>query len=362
MRKRIYAVCLCFLLLLTGCGSKKDNEGIKTTEKVATTEERTTEEGTTGVDTEEITITTTEENDISEEDKWNVPINYTWNPHVYGDIFKELYGEEDEEKIYVLIDAVLAREESCDFDVKNSEIIWDFGLIIQQICPLFDKLVSDYSFESGVAYFEYRYDKAEHEEIIKNFKDRIEDIICSSVMETDNQTMAALAIYHFYSRSIEYDHEAVDDFNADITPYRALMEYEGICQSFASAYTYLLLQCGITAVNISSFVDDLAHEWTLVKLNGNYYHMDPTYEEGYGGEGLIFFGMTNDIREIFDYPIDNFNVMNIWLGSDIQANDDTFANLWNINMIDTIVRDESGMTIHGVNYENWQSVNVIIPY
>lgn len=343
MRKRIYAVCLCFMLLLTGCGTKKDNEETETTEKIAITEE-----GITGVETEE--------------DKWNVPINYTWNPHVYGDILKELYGEEGEEDLYGLIDAVLAREESCDFDVSNSGIIWDLGLIMQQICPLFDKLVSDYSIEAGVAYFEYRYDMEQHEEIIKNFKDRIEDIICSSVMETDNQTMTALAIYHLYSSSIEYDHEAVDDFNADITPYRALVEYEGICQSFSSAYTYLLLQCGITAVNISSFNDDAAHQWTLVKLNGNYYHMDPTYEEGYGGEGLIFFGITSDIREIFDYPVEHFNVMNIWSGSDIQANDDTFANLWNINVIDKIVRDESGMTIYDANGEYGQDAGVLIPY
>ena len=44
---------------------------------------------------------------------------------------------------------------------------------------------------------------------------------------------------------------------------------------------------------------DAAHEWTLVKLNGNYYRVDPTYEEGYGGEGLLFFEMTNDRRAFF---------------------------------------------------------------
>lgn len=352
MRKRIFTICLCFLLLLTGCGSKKYKEKIETTEKVATTEE-----GTAGVDTEG--------KDVSEEDEWNVPINYTWNPHVYGDIFKELYGEEGEEgeeELYGLIDAVLAREETYYFDVNNSQLMWDIGLLAQQVFPLFSILVSDYNFDTGVVYLEYRYDMEQHEEIIKNFKDRIEDIICSSVMETDNQTMAALAIYHFFSSRIEYDYEAMEEFGADVTPYRALMEYEGICQSFAGAYTYLLLQCGIPAVTVSGYNGDAAHEWTLVKLNGNYYHVDPTYEEGYGGEGLLFFGMTNDRREFYEYPVDSFNVMNIWWGSDIQANDETFANLWNINEIDTIVRDESGMTIHGVNYENGQSVNVLIPY
>ena len=173
MRKRIYAIYLCFLLLLTGCGSKKDNKVIETTAKVATTEIETT-----GVDTEE----TTEETPTTiEEDKWNVPINYTWNPHVYGDILKELYGEEDEENLYRLIDAVLAGEESCDFDVNNSGIIWDIDLIMQQICPLFDKLVSDYSFEAGVAYFEYRYDKTQHDEIIEEF-----------MLYRDNEEMAQM--------------------------------------------------------------------------------------------------------------------------------------------------------------------------
>lgn len=361
MSKRIYAVCLCFLLLFTGCGSKKDNEEIKTTDNIATTEEETTE-----VDTEETTaettVTATEEKDIAEEDKWNVPIQYTWNPHVYGDMMKELYGEEGEEALYGLIDAVLAREETHAFEVENSGITWDFGLIMQQICPLFDELVSDYSFEEGTAYFVYCYDKAEHEEIIKNFKDRMEEIICSSVMETDNETMTALALYHYFSSRIAYDYEAMEAVDADVSPYRALMEYEGICQSFAAAYAYLLSQCGIPAVSISSFNETAAHEWTLVQLNGIYYHMDITYEEGYSGEGLVFFGMTNDIRESFDYPVDNYNVMNIWLGSDIQADDDTFSDLWNIEKVERIERDESGMTIYGGNYEYEQDISVLIPY
>lgn len=355
MKKRICAVCLIFILLLTGCGIKAPKEETVTTEAVATTEVETT-----GVDTEETTEETTEA--VTEEDKWNVPVNHTWNPHVYGEIFMEMYGEEDEENLYRLIDAVLAREETCAFELSNEAIIWDLSLIMDQICPLFSKLLSDYRVEAGVVYLEYNYDKAQQDEMIQAFKDSVEHIISSSVMETDNQTMAALAIYHFYSSVVSYDYAAVGDYNADISTYRALVDYWGICQSFSDAYTYLLLQCGITAVVVSSFNADAAHQWTLVKLNGNYYHMDPTYEDGYGGEGLVFFGMTDTVRELYDFPIEKFNVMNMWGCNDFQANDDTFAKLWNIYVVDRIVRDESGMTIYGANGGDGQDESFLIPY
>lgn len=355
MMKRIFAFCLCVILLLTGCAVNTDNEGVQTSGKDSTTEVETSHIAT--AQTTEETIST----DI-EKDKWNVPIDYTWNPHVYGDIMKELYGEEIEEDLYRLIDAVLAREESCDFDVSNEAVISDLQFITTLICPLFDKLVNDYSFEAGTVSFEYKYDKAQHDEVINKFKDRIEYIICSSVKETDNQTMTALAIYHYYSGIITYDYAAMDDIYADVSTYRALVEYEGVCQSFAGAYAYLLLQCGIPAVDISSYNKNLAHAWTLVKLNGNYYHMDPTYEEGYGGAGLKCFGMTNEVREFYDYPVENFNVLNIWWGSDIKADDDRFSDLRCIEVVDKIVRDESGMTIYGANGEDEQNASVLIPY
>lgn len=348
MKKRICIVCFCVLLFFTGC---------KSTENTELTEKNTaTQEETNGTDTED--------KDVSEEEKWNAPINYTWNPHVYGDILKELYGEKSEEEFYGLVDAVLAREESCPFDTENSQFMYDICFIVKQAFPIFEKLVADYRFEEGKAYFEYCYDITQHEAYIKEFKEKIEEIICSSVTETDNQTMAALAIYHFFSERITYDDEGVGDFGVDITPYRALMEYEGICQSFASAYVYLLLQCNIPAVNISGYNDDAAHEWTLVKLKGKYYHMDPTFEEGWGGNGLSFFGMTNERREFHDFPVDGFNVMNIWWGSDIQAEDESFAELWNIKEVYGILRDKSGMTIFGMGdvYGADEEISVLIPY
>ena len=74
--------------------------------------------------------------------------------------------------------------------------------------------------------------------------------------------------------------------------------------------------------------------------------------------------MTNERREFHDFPVDGFNVMNLWWGSDIQAEDESFAELWNIKEVYGILRDKSGMTIFGMGdvYGADEELSVLIPY
>ena len=138
----------------------------------------------------------------------------------------------------------------------------------------------------------YNYQSEEHKQFIDQFKARIKAILTSQLKPEYNDVEKALLLYRYISQSITY----VD--SSDVSPYNALMNGEGICQSYAGAYEFLLNQVGISCLSSGAFLTDKnAHAWTVVKLGKNYYHMDPTFENSSTkGNGLVYFGMNDDRR------------------------------------------------------------------
>lgn len=72
-----------------------------------------------------------------------------------------------------------------------------------------------------------------------------------------------------------YEHEAI-----------GILKYgDGVCDAYASITGLLLTEAGIESVPISgsTFVEEgINHSWNLVKINGNYYHLDVTFNDRNG--------------------------------------------------------------------------------
>lgn len=69
---------------------------------------------------------------------------------------------------------------------------------------------------------------------------------------------------------------------------------EGVCQSYTDAYAMLLDKVGIShKAVVSSSMD---HTWNLVQLDGEWYHVDVTWDDPVGGpERHIYFGLTDEL-------------------------------------------------------------------
>ena len=85
---------------------------------------------------------------------------------------------------------------------------------------------------------------------------------------------------------------------------------------------------GIEAVSAGGLsADDTAREWTLVRLDNAYFFMDPTFENGKGGHGLKYFGMTTAVCvNAVNYIEQTFNIgecNQIW-GSEYYGHRRTF--------------------------------------
>jgi hypothetical protein len=101
--------------------------------------------------------------------------------------------------------------------------------------------------------------------------------------------------------------------NNDQTIYGALVERQAVCAGYARAYQYLMQRAGIPAWYITgssyrpgSSVPE-GHAWTMVCLDGNWYHSDLTWDDQ-GNLGNIYYAYLNVTTEQIkkDHIIDTF--------------------------------------------------------
>lgn len=67
------------------------------------------------------------------------------------------------------------------------------------------------------------------------------------------------------------------------TLYGALVDKEPVCDGYSKAFNYLLSKVGINTLFVTSSA--MSHAWSMVELNGNYYHVDVTWDDDDGGVG-----------------------------------------------------------------------------
>ena len=305
-------LCLALAFSLFGCGLKADEEPVVPEPSAAVTTEKPIPD-------------------------YEQSVDYTWKPNVLSEIYADIFGETFVADYGAMIDAFLNYESS--FACTSAQNVDAINYAAASCFPLLnmDVLYVQYDETQKLGILDYTMTKQEHLAAIEAFKNSLTDFITGCVMKSDNELTTALALYMSYSASISYDYAALNDEGVDIeimpdlSSYRALTEYEGICQSFGPAYAYLCLQMGIDAVAAGGLsTDNTAHEWTLVTLDGSYYYMDTTFENGEGGMGLKYFGMTTAERVAAGGYIEKtFNIgecNELW-GPEISVNNERFSAL-----------------------------------
>lgn len=80
--------------------------------------------------------------------------------------------------------------------------------------------------------------------------------------------------------------------------YGVLIEGEAVCEGYARALQYLCNKSGIECLFITGMSKDQHHGWNLVKLGGEFYHIDPTWNDPTGAPGdyitYTYFGLTDE--------------------------------------------------------------------
>ena len=97
----------------------------------------------------------------------------------------------------------------------------------------------------------------------------INDYLCENAAYNDKITEAI-------SDDGTIDDSVIYEYSNSFTPYGILCENVGVCESYAEAFLLIAQECGLEAIIETGKMQNVNHEWNLVKIDGGWYMLDTT--------------------------------------------------------------------------------------
>lgn len=119
----------------------------------------------------------------------------------------------------------------------------------------------------------YSLSAGEAKKQMDDIKAKSEEILAQMPSFTD-QFAEAHFIHDELIERFDYDMAAPDRSEA----YAALLNGKATCEGYAKAYQFVLHQAGIEALMAYGDAGE-PHAWNVIKVNGNYYHSDLTWDD-----------------------------------------------------------------------------------
>lgn len=103
---------------------------------------------------------------------------------------------------------------------------------------------------------------------------RAESIAAECRKNAHTDYARALWLHDWIINNADYD-----DSNQFLYADGVLLNGKGVCQSYALAYEMLLKMVGIDTVYVKGWAGGMDHAWNLVKIDGEWYHVDCMWDD-----------------------------------------------------------------------------------
>lgn len=128
---------------------------------------------------------------------------------------------------------------------------------------------------------DYTMSISEYKSAKKELEDIAEEVI-SGLTDVENQWQTELEIHDYIVNNCTY--EIKDDDFSYSSVYGALVNKKAACEGYSKAAKYLLdmvgIDCGIVSGMAEADDGSLSpHMWNAVKINGDFYHLDCTWDD-----------------------------------------------------------------------------------
>lgn len=245
--------------------------------------------------------------DDRDETEARQPIAYTYNCHLLLPQYEGALTEDELTVCHRLADAVEAGDTIVQAEeLDNSESfnkVWYAYIASQPIYGLTDAM----HYSDGQITIVYKNDHDRHVQLVESWRTLITGIITSNVFEDDSETDRAYRLYRYIATHVAYNYDEAADVNVMLRrgAYETLTEGSGVCKDYSRAYNFLLTQCGILCYEVDDEgIDHVSHTWSMVRLSGQWYHMDATFDSCDGAyldsngtyAYTVYFGMSDDRR------------------------------------------------------------------
>ena len=148
-------------------------------------------------------------------------------------------------------------------------------------------------------YFEY-YTTAEQE---AELDIAVDELLESLSLNGKSDYKKIYAVYEYMTKNIRYDYDNLGnpEYTLMYTAYAALVNKTAVCQGYALLFYRLMLELGIDCRLISGWGGG-PHGWNIVELDGLYYNVDATWDEGLPSYYWRYF--LNSFWEFLDHERD----------------------------------------------------------
>lgn len=119
---------------------------------------------------------------------------------------------------------------------------------------------------------------AEFNSCVDRFNSEVDAIIKKAgITDGMSQYEIELRIHDTLVRELDYK-SGINAHNA----YGAIVEKSAVCQGYTLAFNYILRVCKIEAHYVFGTSKNAAHAWSLVKIDGDYFYTDITWDDPLG--------------------------------------------------------------------------------
>lgn len=150
------------------------------------------------------------------------------------------------------------------------------------------------------------------------------EVIDGNGSMTDEQK--ATALHDYLVQHMVYDQNANNNLGIEKrNAYEALVNGIGVCQGYTLAYAALLKKAGIETGYCKS--ESMNHIWNYVKLDGNWYHADLTYDDATAASQT---GETGYVKHTYFLLSDDAmrKASHAWEDNGITCSDTRYDNSW----------------------------------
>lgn len=139
-----------------------------------------------------------------------------------------------------------------------------------------------------------------------------------------------LEIHDLLLHTCSYN-ENVESTSDDWRPfsiYGALVEGSAVCEGYSRAMQYLLSIFGIECNTINGLAQDNPHQWNVVKIDGQWYHLDATWNDT--TDKSIYYDYFNVSDSVIKYDHEIASAFSDLSDSQICGDEDNEPSLFNV--------------------------------
>ncbi len=138
--------------------------------------------------------------------------------------------------------------------------------------------------------------KDEQKAATKKLEQKVSEIL-SKISSSSSEYEIELFIHDYIIKNCKYTESSkISSNNPKIfTSYGCLIDGSAVCEGFSKATQLLLNHSGIKCTTITGAKKDESHMWNIVKINGNWYHLDVTWDATGALQQYNYFNVSDNL-------------------------------------------------------------------